>query len=87
LVPYSFRYLHLALTLNAKKKKIKRSDFVAAFTTLNLDVKQQDNIFNKMEKAKDKWLDLIDKSFLSEDFKLAYKELIAERFSRLNPNQ
>ncbi|WP_281225882.1 hypothetical protein [Flavobacterium aquiphilum] len=40
-----------------------------------------------MEKAKDKWLDLIDKSFLSEDFKLAYKELIAERFSRLNPNQ
>lgn len=73
----------LALTLNAKKKKIKRTDFEAAFTTLNLDVKQQENIFNKMERAKDKWLDLIDKSFLSEDFKLAYKELVAERFSRL----
>lgn len=74
----------LALTLNAKKKKIKRSDFVAAFTTLNLEAKQQENIFNKMVKAKDKWLDLIDKSFLSEDFKVGYKELIAERFSRLN---
>jgi serine/threonine-protein kinase HipA len=73
----------LALTLNAKKKKIKRTDFVAAFTTLNLEAKQQENIFNKMEKAKDKWLDLIDKSFLSEDFKLAYKELVAERFLRL----
>jgi serine/threonine-protein kinase HipA len=74
----------LALTLNAKKKKIKRTDFVAAFTTLNLEAKQQENIFKKMEKAKDKWLDLIDKSFLSENFKLEYKELIAERFSRLN---
>lgn len=74
----------LALTLNAKKKKIKRSDFVAAFTTLNLEAKQQGNIFNKMEKAKDKWMDLIDKSFLSEDFKAGYKELIVERFSRLN---
>lgn len=73
----------LALTLNAKKKKIKRTDFIAAFTTLNLDVKQQENIFNKMEKAKDKWIDLIDKSFLSADFKLRYKELIAERFLRL----
>jgi hypothetical protein len=37
-----------------------------------------------MEKAKDKWLDLIDKSFLSADFKVGYKELIAERFLRLN---
>jgi serine/threonine-protein kinase HipA len=74
----------LALTLNAKKKKIKRTDFVAAFTTLNLEAKQQENIFNKMEKAKDKWLDLIDKSFLSEDFKAGYKELITERFLRLN---
>jgi serine/threonine-protein kinase HipA len=74
----------LALTLNSKKKKIKRTDFVAAFTTLNLEAKQQENIFKKMEKAKDKWLDLIDNSFLSENFKLEYKELIAERFSRLN---
>lgn len=76
----------LALTLNAKKKKIKRSDFEMAFTTLNLDPKQQQNIFKKMEKAKDKWFDLINKSFLSEDFKVEYKELIGERFSRLNPN-
>lgn len=74
----------LALTLNAKKKKIKRSDFELAFKMLNLDPKQQQNIFQKMEKSKEKWLDLIDKSFLSENFKVAYKELIKERFSRLN---
>lgn len=73
----------MALTLNAKKKKIKKNDFIAAFTNLNLDIKQQENIFNKMKKSKEKWFDLIDKSFLSEDFKKNYKELILSRFSRL----
>ena len=73
----------LALTLNAKKKKIKRSDFEAVFTRLNLKSKQQQNIFQKMEKAKEKWFECIDKSFISDDFKEQYKELIMERFSRL----
>lgn len=40
-----------ALTLNAKKKKIKRTDFTAAFTTLNLEAKQQENIFKKNGKG------------------------------------
>ena len=73
-----------ALTLNGKKKKIKRSDFVAAFNTLKLDTKQQENIFTKMEKAKAKWIELIDNSFLNADFKKAYKELIMIRSSRIN---
>lgn len=73
-----------ALTLNGKKKKIKRSDFVAAFNTLKLDAKQQENMFNKMEKAKTKWIEFIDYSFLSDDFKLAYKELIRKRFLRIS---
>jgi len=37
----------LARSLNAKKKKIGRKDFVAAFNTLKLDQKQKDNIFKK----------------------------------------
>jgi serine/threonine-protein kinase HipA len=73
----------LALTLNAKKKKIKRSDFTAAFQTVKLEPKQQENIFMKMEKAKNKWMDFIDISFLSDEFKQAYKELINDRFKRL----
>ncbi len=73
-----------ALTLNGKKKKIKRSDFVAAFNTLKLDTKQQENIFAKMEKAKAKWIEFIDSSFLNADFKKAYKELILIRFLRIN---
>lgn len=73
----------LALTLNGKKKKIRYNDFVAAFNTIKLDIKQQQNIFKKMERAKDKWFAFIDVSFLSDDFKLKYKQLIQERFTRI----
>jgi serine/threonine-protein kinase HipA len=73
----------VALTLNGKKKKIKRSDFQTAFTTLKLDEKQQQNIFKKMEKAKLKWSAFIEQSFLDSSFKLAYQELINERFARI----
>jgi len=75
----------LALTLNGKKKKINRNDFKAAFTTLGLDTKQQENIFKKMEKAKSSWLEFIDISFLNAEMKLACKNLIQNRFSRLYP--
>jgi serine/threonine-protein kinase HipA len=73
----------LALTLNAKKKKISRKDFTTVFNSFKLDNKQQENIFNKMEKAKDKWFRCIDDSFMSDDFKVAYKELIKNRFERI----
>lgn len=73
----------LALNLNGKKKKIKYSDFVAAFNALKMEAKQQENIFKKMQKVKDKWIEFIDFSFLSADFKLSYKNLIEERFDRL----
>lgn len=73
-----------ALTLNGKKKLIKRKDFEYVFTTLKLDAKQQTNIFSKMEKVKDKWLALIQMSFLSEDFKCQYTQLIQDRFARIS---
>ncbi len=73
----------LALTLNGKKKKIKRNDFIAAFNTLKLDEKQQQNIFYKMEKSHQKWIDFTEFSFLSNDYKTTYKTLIQERFDRL----
>jgi serine/threonine-protein kinase HipA len=73
----------LALTLNAKKKKISRKDFLAAFSTLKLDKKQQDNIFKKMENAMPVWMDIIDISFLSNEFKVTMKDLLHNRFTRL----
>lgn len=69
----------LALTLNGKKKKIKKHDFIKAMSTLNLDNKQQENIFNKFQKAMPEWLTFIDRSFLSNEYKKEYKAIVAER--------
>ncbi len=74
----------LALTLNGKKKRIKKNDFKTAFTTLRLDEKQQENIFKKMGKSKAKWMDLVESSFLTNNFKKEYKNLIEERFGRIS---
>ncbi|TSA36361.1 MAG: type II toxin-antitoxin system HipA family toxin [Porphyromonadaceae bacterium] len=73
----------MALTLDGRKKKLKRSNFLAAFNTIKLDVKQKENIFKKMEIALPKWLVFIDISFLGSDMKEAYKQLIQDRFARL----
>ena len=73
----------LALTLNGKKKKIKRKDFISAFNNLKLDTRQQENIFRKMERARNCWTELIDNSFLTDGFKAGYKGLIEERFARI----
>lgn len=76
----------LALTLNGKKKKIRKSDFTAAFTTLKLDARQQENMFKKMNKAIPQWISFIDNSFLNDEMKVAYKEMIIERQQRLLRN-
>lgn len=73
----------MALTLNGRKKKLKKQDFVAAMNALNVEGKQQENIFNKMAKAWPKWQALIDRSFLSDAFKEQYKTILTERMDRL----
>ena len=72
----------MALTLNGKKKKIKKTDFIAAFNMFKLDEKQQQNIFSKFIKCKSKWFTQIDNSFISLENKKVYKNLLDERFSR-----
>ena len=73
----------MALTLNGKKKKINRQDFTTAMNTLKIEEKQQLNIFKKMEKALPQWLEIVQISFLSEEFKTLYKNIIKERFKRI----
>ncbi len=73
----------LALTLNAKKKKISKTDFTAAFKTLKLDEKQQENIFKKMIQAKSAWIEKINISFLDDAFKKQYIGLLEERMKRI----
>ena len=66
----------LALTLNARKNKLARKDFVAAFTAAKIDARAQENIFKKFENVIPKWMEFIDTSFLNDEFKIKYKELI-----------
>ncbi len=73
----------LALTLNAKKKKLKRKDFEAAFATLRLDAKTAQNIFEKFAKTIPLWFDCIEQSFLPEDMQKKYVEVIRERVTRI----
>lgn len=73
----------LALTLNGKKKNIKRNDFITAFNNSKLETKQQENIFKKMETAKVKLMEFIDISFLNNEYKKSYKDLIQKRYSVL----
>lgn len=73
----------MALTLNGRKKKLTKQDFVAAMNTLKLEEKQQEMIFNKMAKAWPQWQELIDCSFMSVEFKEQYKTLLKERMNRL----
>lgn len=73
----------MALTLNGKKKRINRDDFVAAFETLRLQKKQQESILRKMTNTKPRWTEFVDRSFLTDDLKTKYRKLIDDRFSRL----
>lgn len=72
----------MALTLNGKKKKLKKEDFVSAMTTLKLEEKQQENIFKKMKNSMPTWMIQINNSFLSIDLKESYKSILNERLNR-----
>ena len=73
----------MALTLNGRKKKLIKEDFIVAMHTLKVDQKQQENIFKKMSIAFPKWLELLDRSFMSDEFKERYKIILTERMNRL----
>lgn len=73
----------LALTLNGKKKKIKRENFEKAMLDSGMDKKSIDNLFNKFKKALPKWRELISQSFLPKEQQTAYEEQIERMASRL----
>lgn len=76
----------LALNLNGKKRKIKLSDFLAAFKRANLDEKVMASIFKKFEKSFADWKKFIDISFLPTEMKVEYKSIIDTKFIQLKLN-
>ncbi len=73
----------LALTLNAKKKKINRKDFIAAMQTSKIATNQADKLIDKLIESTTKWSDAIEMSFLTDELKQNLKDVIAERVERL----
>lgn len=66
----------LALTLNGKKRNLKKSDFINVMKSSGLSDKVIDNLGKKFRRSVVKWLDLIDASFLSGNMKKEYRRLI-----------
>ena len=74
----------LALTLNGKKRKLKRSDFDNLLKTMKVEDKVIENTYNKFRKVLPLWYDFIEISFLANQMKIDYKALIEHRSSILN---
>lgn len=74
----------LALTLNAKKKKIKRKDFEAALNLFNIAESAKHSMFQKFATAIPLWNKCIKKSFLPTTVKNDYQQLIKKRADRLD---
>ncbi len=73
----------LALTLNGKKKKIKRADFEKAMLDSGMDEKAIEKLFKKFAKTLPKWYALIEESFLPKDMIVAYREKLNTMSARL----
>ena len=73
----------LALTLAGKRKKLKRAHFEQLGRGMQLTDKQMSSAFKRMIKNMPKAIDWINRSFLTDDLKGAYREVLEVRYKRL----
>ncbi|MBR0036679.1 MAG: HipA domain-containing protein [Bacteroidales bacterium] len=73
----------LALPLSGRKTKLRLEDFLNAAKIMGLDENVVLHLIAGLQKALPKWQELIHASFLSEDMKNRYEELVISRLSRL----
>lgn len=74
----------LALTLNGRKKKLQREDFIKSAATLGIEDVIVERLINKYIKLLSKFEAVIQNSFLSVDLKVKYSELLRGRIDRLS---
>jgi len=70
----------LALTLDGKKKKLGMSQFQYLGAKLDLNPKQIKSVFKRFNTFKPTALQWIANSFLSEEFKTKYRDLLTDRY-------
>ena len=73
----------LALPLSGRKTKLRLDDFLNAAKTMGLEDKVVLRLVDGLQKALPKWQKLIHRSFLEEDMKKAYENLVVSRLARL----
>ena len=73
----------LALTLNGKKRRISRKDFVEAASKSDVSEKVLDGLIGHFKQCLPAWERKIDESFLSDEMKTDYKELVSQRMNKL----
>ena len=74
----------LALTLNGRKKKLQREDFITSAVSLGIGSMVAERLINKHTKLLSKFNAVIQGSFLSVGLKDKYAELLKERIDRLS---
>lgn len=74
----------MALSLKGKKSNFKNTDIINYFAKdrLELNNKTIDSVLKQMENNVTKWKELIEISFLSDDMKTKYQNLLESRLSR-----
>jgi serine/threonine-protein kinase HipA len=72
-----------ALTINGKKSRLKKKDFDALASNLEINTKVLNSIYAKFEKALPNWIDFIKQSFLSKAMQKNYIELLQTKHKNL----
>lgn len=72
-----------ALTIGGKKSRLTKADFINLGLKFGLSERQIENIFKRFIKAEEKMLELISISFLDEEKKKIYKDLLSHRLEHL----
>lgn len=75
--------LAMPVFTGGKTSGFDRDTFAQAFVQSGIPVRATEKRINKMAGNKDKWFEIIDSSFLPEDLKISYKNLILSRLRLL----
>lgn len=74
----------LALTLNGRKKNLKIDDFVSAAKTMEIEAVTVTKLIRKYEKLLPSMIQCVQNSFLNDELKTAYIELLKDRMERIH---
>ena len=78
-----YRREEMALSINGKKARIQLADFLKSSDTMGIEQRVTLGLIDGLRNAMPAWIDLINDSFLSDDMKQDYLDLISRRMDVL----